>query len=68
MLFVLFQQGVHQKRLEWNGQQVHDRVHYLEALIDSMSQVSGIDSALLIFSHDVWDPKINDLGRDYSIQ
>ena len=41
--------------------QVHDRIHYLEALIESMSQVSGIESALLIFSHDVWDPEINEL-------
>ena len=41
--------------------QVHNRIQYLRQLIVSLSQARGIESALLIFSHDFWDPEINRL-------
>ena len=41
--------------------QVHDRIHYLRHLIKSLGISSGINSTLLIFSHDYWDDDINDL-------
>lgn len=41
--------------------QVHNRLPYLRQLIISLSQASGIDKSLIIFSHDVWDEGINDL-------
>jgi len=41
--------------------QVHDRIEYLRHLIASLSAVRGIQKALLIFSHDVWDEDINTL-------
>lgn len=41
--------------------QVHNRLQYLRQLIISLSQASGIDNTLIIFSHDFWDDKINDL-------
>jgi len=43
--------------------QVHDRLEYLRQLIKSFSVAAGIDQALLIFSHDVWDSKLNNLIR-----
>lgn len=43
--------------------QVHDRLEYLRQLIRSFSVAAGIDQTLLIFSHDVWDSKLNDLIR-----
>ena len=39
--------------------QVHNRGNYLQGLIDSLSLTSGIDRALVIFSHDVFDDNIN---------
>ena len=41
--------------------QVHNRIQYLRQLIVSLSQARGIESALLVFSHDFWDPEINRL-------
>lgn len=41
--------------------QVHDRVNYLRGLIQSLSSVKGINSTILIFSHDVYDQEINHL-------
>ena len=58
--------------------QVHDRLEYLRyvrsrkynqielyfrQLIKSFSLAAGIDKALLIFSHDVWDEELNELVR-----
>eukprot|EP00096_Caligus_rogercresseyi_P004476 TRINITY_DN18751_c0_g1_i1.p1 TRINITY_DN18751_c0_g1~~TRINITY_DN18751_c0_g1_i1.p1 ORF type:complete len:466 (-),score=112.63 TRINITY_DN18751_c0_g1_i1:108-1505(-) len=43
--------------------QVHDRVEYLKELIGSFSQAKGIQSVLLIFSHDVWNQEINTMVR-----
>ncbi|XP_018322841.1 alpha-1,6-mannosyl-glycoprotein 2-beta-N-acetylglucosaminyltransferase-like [Agrilus planipennis] len=44
--------------------QVHDRIQYLRELIYSLSKVSGISSALLVFSHDLIDEEINNLIRN----
>lgn len=41
--------------------QVHDRAEYLKHVIDSFRQVRYINESLLIFSHDVYSPKINEL-------
>ncbi|XP_043267477.1 alpha-1,6-mannosyl-glycoprotein 2-beta-N-acetylglucosaminyltransferase isoform X2 [Venturia canescens] len=41
--------------------QVHSRLTYLRHVIVSLAQARGIEQALLIFSHDVWHPDINDL-------
>ena len=41
--------------------QVHNRLHYLKQLIVSLSTSRDIDKTLLIFSHDFWDPQINEL-------
>ena len=41
--------------------QVHNRLQYLRQLVISLSQASGIDKTLIIFSHDYWDDAINDL-------
>jgi len=41
--------------------QVHNRLQYLRQLVISLSQASGIDKTLIIFSHDFWDDAINDL-------
>jgi len=43
--------------------QVHDRLEYLRQLIKSLSLAAGIDQALLIFSHDVWEEELNILVR-----
>ncbi|XP_014602701.1 PREDICTED: alpha-1,6-mannosyl-glycoprotein 2-beta-N-acetylglucosaminyltransferase isoform X1 [Polistes canadensis] len=39
--------------------QVHVRLTYLRHLIVSLAQARGIEQALLVFSHDVWNPDIN---------
>ena len=41
--------------------QVHNRLQYLRQLIISLSQATGIDKTLIIFSHDFWDEDVNDL-------
>ena len=41
--------------------QVHDRISYLSHLISSLAMVTNIHNTLIIFSHDVWDEKINNL-------
>lgn len=43
--------------------QVHNRGHYLAALIDSLKKVKGIEKVLLIFSHDVYDSQINNIVK-----
>lgn len=43
--------------------QVHTRINYLTETINSLSQASGIENVLLIFSHDYYDVRINDLVR-----
>lgn len=44
--------------------QVHNRISYLKHLIDSLSKVKNIGSALLVFSHDVYDPEMNSLVQN----
>lgn len=44
--------------------QVHERIHYLKLLIQSLSEVKGIENVLLIFSHDLFDLQINSLIED----
>ncbi|RWS25329.1 alpha-1:6-mannosyl-glycoprotein 2-beta-N-acetylglucosaminyltransferase-like protein [Leptotrombidium deliense] len=44
--------------------QVHNRSDYLKILIDSLGDVRGIEKALLIFSHDLFEPKINEIIRN----
>lgn len=39
--------------------QVHNRPDYLKLLVDSLRKARGVDSLLLIFSHDFWSPDIN---------
>lgn len=39
--------------------QVHNRDQYLQALVDSLRNVRGIEKSLVIFSHDVFDLRIN---------
>jgi hypothetical protein len=41
--------------------QVHNRLEYLRQLIVSLSQAEGIETTLLIFSHDFWDADVNRL-------
>lgn len=41
--------------------QVHSRVGYLKALIDSLAATRHVSDTLLIFSHDVYDIEINRL-------
>ncbi|XP_025424797.1 alpha-1,6-mannosyl-glycoprotein 2-beta-N-acetylglucosaminyltransferase-like isoform X2 [Sipha flava] len=43
--------------------QVHTRINYLAETISSLSQARGIEDVLLIFSHDYYDMRINDLVR-----
>ncbi|RWS19636.1 hypothetical protein B4U80_08067, partial [Leptotrombidium deliense] len=43
--------------------QVHNRSNYLKTTLDSLAKVKGIEKTLLIFSHDVFDPKINVIVR-----
>lgn len=40
---------------------MHNRIFYLKLLIESLSNVKGIENVLLIFSHDLFDVKINRL-------
>ena len=37
------------------------RIQYLRQLVISFSQARDIEKTLLVFSHDFWDPEINDL-------
>ncbi|XP_063600788.1 alpha-1,6-mannosyl-glycoprotein 2-beta-N-acetylglucosaminyltransferase-like [Penaeus indicus] len=39
--------------------QVHNRLENLRYLVEGMTKVRGIEQALVIFSHDFWDPDIN---------
>lgn len=39
--------------------QVHNRGQYLLALIESLRKVKGIEKCLVIFSHDLFDTRIN---------
>ncbi|CAL8235466.1 unnamed protein product [Boreogadus saida] len=39
--------------------QVHNRPDYLKLLIESLRKAEGVEGILLIFSHDVWSPEIN---------
>ncbi|KAM3838135.1 alpha-1,6-mannosyl-glycoprotein 2-beta-N-acetylglucosaminyltransferase-like [Diretmus argenteus] len=39
--------------------QVHNRPDYLKLLVDSLQKAKGVESILLIFSHDFWSPEIN---------
>ncbi|KAI3364444.1 hypothetical protein L3Q82_011239 [Scortum barcoo] len=39
--------------------QVHNRPDYLKLLVDSLRKARGVESILLIFSHDYWSPEIN---------
>ncbi|RWS24636.1 Alpha-1:6-mannosyl-glycoprotein 2-beta-N-acetylglucosaminyltransferase-like protein [Leptotrombidium deliense] len=41
--------------------QVHNRIQYLTFLIESLKLTVGIEKALLIFSHDVFDLRLNNL-------
>ncbi|OQV20492.1 Alpha-1,6-mannosyl-glycoprotein 2-beta-N-acetylglucosaminyltransferase [Hypsibius exemplaris] len=38
--------------------QIHSRIPYINALLDSMSTVRGIETALIVFSHDLVDLEI----------
>jgi len=40
--------------------QVHSRVEYLTLLIESLQHVKSIENALIIFSHDVFVPELNE--------
>ncbi|XP_049612329.1 alpha-1,6-mannosyl-glycoprotein 2-beta-N-acetylglucosaminyltransferase [Syngnathus scovelli] len=41
--------------------QVHNRPEYLKLLVDSLRKARGVESILLIFSHDYWSPEINNV-------
>ncbi len=41
--------------------QVHNRPEYLRLLVDSLRKSKDIEKVLLIFSHDVWSPEINQI-------
>lgn len=41
--------------------QVHNRPEYLRLLIKSLERAAGVDSVLLIFSHDYFSAEINDI-------
>lgn len=41
--------------------QVHNRLQYLRQLIISLSQAKDIEKTLIVFSHDFWEPEVNDL-------
>lgn len=41
--------------------QVHNRAEYLKLLIDSLQKVKGIEKALIVFSHDIYHPPVNEL-------
>ncbi|RWS20564.1 uncharacterized protein B4U80_06677, partial [Leptotrombidium deliense] len=44
--------------------QVHNRSDYLKIAIDALEKVKGIEKTLIVFSHSVFDPKINKLVRN----
>ncbi|XP_042229134.1 alpha-1,6-mannosyl-glycoprotein 2-beta-N-acetylglucosaminyltransferase-like isoform X2 [Homarus americanus] len=44
--------------------QVHNRLGNLRYLVESMKAVRGIQEALVIFSHDLWDPAMNAFVRN----
>ena len=41
--------------------QVHSRLNYLKELIESLRQTKYIEQTLVIFSHDLYDPQMNEL-------
>lgn len=41
--------------------QVHNRIHYLKYLIESLSKAQDINQVLLIFSHDIYENDMNQL-------
>ena len=41
--------------------QVHSRLNYLKELIESLRQTKFIEESLVIFSHDLYDPRMNEL-------
>lgn len=41
--------------------QVHSRLNYLKELIESLRKTKYIEQTLVIFSHDLYDPKMNEL-------
>ncbi|XP_007886554.2 alpha-1,6-mannosyl-glycoprotein 2-beta-N-acetylglucosaminyltransferase [Callorhinchus milii] len=47
--------------------QVHNRPDHLQLLIHSLRRAKGIERVLLIFSHDFWSPRINQIvaGVDF---
>ena len=46
--------------------QVHSRLNYLKELITSLKSTKYIEEALVIFSHDIYDPEMNELIRGIS--
>ncbi|CAG7838671.1 unnamed protein product [Allacma fusca] len=44
--------------------QVHSRVEYLSLLIESLSRVQNIENSLLVFSHDLYVPQLNEAIRN----
>uniref|UniRef100_A0A3Q2Y3X9 Alpha-1,6-mannosyl-glycoprotein 2-beta-N-acetylglucosaminyltransferase n=1 Tax=Hippocampus comes TaxID=109280 RepID=A0A3Q2Y3X9_HIPCM len=44
-----------------NATLVHNRPDYLKLLVDSLRGARGVESILLIFSHDYWSPEINNV-------
>ena len=48
---------------EEKGQKYNQIQIDFRQLIKSFSHAAGIDKALLIFSHDVWDEELNELVR-----
>lgn len=44
--------------------QVHNRVQYLYALIESLRKTQGINQTLLVFSHDLYNNNINSLIQE----
>lgn len=46
---------------------VHDRLEYLEYLIQSLGKADGISDALLIFSHDYYSEDINRVIRQITL-
>ena len=41
--------------------QVHNRIQYLSALIQSLERIKDINTTLVVFSHDLFDPQINSM-------
>ena len=40
--------------------QIHSRLNYLKDLVDSLRDVKSIENSLVIFSHDFYEPEINE--------